>query len=137
MRRTSGNKEVNRKEVIRAVEDLKMIAKGTRGTASNCASAHRDHNFWVGHRLIGLLKSQAHVLSHCTDNQQSIRMPRRRHELDAASAEIEYHSIQNIDVGLASVASTGADLPEFERASKDSVARPLRWRCVMVRWVVT
>ena len=110
-----------------------MIAKGTRKGPPEIAQAPTALTiFWVGHCLIGLLRSQAHVLSHCTDNQQSIRMPGRRHELDAESAEIEYHGIQNIDVGLASVASTCADLPEFERASKDSVARPLRWRCVMV-----
>jgi hypothetical protein len=44
-----------------------------------------------------------------------------RHKLNAESAEIEHHGIQNINVGLASVASTGADLSEFERAAKDSV----------------
>jgi hypothetical protein len=42
-----------------------------------------------------------------------------RHKLNAESAEVEHYGIQNINVRLASVASTGADLSEFERAAKD------------------
>ena len=42
-------------------------------------------------------------------------------KLDAESAEIEHYSIENINVGLTSVASARADLSEFERAAKDPV----------------
>jgi hypothetical protein len=71
--------------------------------------------------LVSLVEGQAHVLSDGAGNQESIRMAWGRHKLNAESAEIEHYGIQNINVRLASVASTGADLSEFERAAKDPV----------------
>jgi len=46
----------------------------------------------------------------------------RRHKLNSESPEIEHYGVQNIDVRLASVTSTGAYLSEFERPPKDPVA---------------
>jgi hypothetical protein len=45
----------------------------------------------------------------------------RRHELNAEPAEIEDYGIQNIYVRLASIASAGTDLSEFERAAENPV----------------
>ena len=118
MRGTSRNEEVDRKDIVRAVENFRMIAKWTAGDRTG---AYRDHDFRIRHCLVGLFKSQAHVLSYGAGNQKSIRMARGCHKLNAESAEIEHYGIQNIDVRLASVASTGADLSEFERAAKDPV----------------
>ncbi len=55
MRGASRHKEVDGKEAIRAVENFRMIAKRTAG---DCTSAYRDHNFRVGHRVVGLLEAK-------------------------------------------------------------------------------
>lgn len=116
MRRTSRNEEIDRKDVGRSVENFRMIAKGA---ARDRTSAYRDDNFRVRHRLVGFLEGETHVLSHGAGNQKSIRMAWGRNELNPEPAEVVHDGIQNVNVRLASVASAGTDLSEFERASKD------------------
>jgi len=118
MRRASRNKEVDGKNLVCAVQHFGMIAEWT---ARNCTGADRYHDLGLRHCRVGLFESQAHVLSDGTGYQESVCVPRRRHKLNAEPAEIEYHSIQNIDVRLASIASARADLSEFERPPKDAV----------------
>ena len=83
MRRTSRNKEVDRKNLVCAVKNFGMIAKRPAG---NCTGSDRDNNLRLGHGLVGLLQSQAHVLSDGAGNQKSVRMAWRRHKLNAESA---------------------------------------------------
>lgn len=118
MRGTSRNKEVDWKNIVRAVENLRVIAEWT---ARDRASTDHYYNFRPRHRRIGLFKSQAHVLGDGTSNQKAVGMAWRCNELNAESAEIEHHGIQNINVRLASVTSAGADLSEFERSPEDPV----------------
>jgi hypothetical protein len=61
-------------------------------------------------------------LSDGTGNQKAIRMACGCNKLNPESAQVEHHGIQNINVRLASIASAGADLSEFERPPKDPVA---------------
>ena len=71
MRGTSGHEEVDRKQAVRAVENFRMIAKRT---SRNCTGAYRDHDFRIGHCLVGLFKSQSHVLSYGAGDQKSVRV---------------------------------------------------------------
>ena len=118
MRGASGNKEVDGKDLVCAVENFGMIAERT---ARNRTRADCYHDVGLRHRLIGLFESQAHVLSDGAGNQKPVRVSRRRYKLNPEPAEIKHYGIKDIDVGLASVASARADLSEFERASKDPI----------------
>lgn len=90
-------------------------------TARNCTSTYGYHNLGLWNCLVSLFESQAHVLRDGTGNQESVRMSRRRHKLNAEPAEVKHDGIQNIDVRLASIASARADLSEFQRATKYAV----------------
>ena len=118
MRGTSWNKEVHGKDLVCAIHNLGMI---TKRAARNRTSPDRYHNLGIRDCLVGLLESQAHVLSDGTSDQKSVSMPRRRHKLNPEPAEIEHYGIQNVDIRLASIASARADLSEFERPPKDAV----------------
>jgi len=118
MRRTSGNEEIDGYNLARTVENLGMVPERA---SRDRARADRDDYFRMGHGRVGLLEREVHVAGNGTGDQESVRMPRRRHELNAEASQVENNRIKNVNVSFASIAAAGADLSEFERTSENAV----------------
>jgi hypothetical protein len=95
-----------------------MIAEGT---SCDRARTDRNYNLGFGYRIVSLLERPAHVSGNWSRNQDTVRMARRRHELDAEASQIEYDCIQDVDIRFAAVATARADLPKLERTAKNAL----------------
>ena len=86
-------------------------AAGPRGyrerSAADRAGAHRDHEPGIGDRLVGLLQRRPHVRVDHPGDHDSVGVPRRGHELDAESCQVEDHVAERDQLGLAAAATAG------------------------------
>jgi hypothetical protein len=110
MRWTTRDIQIDTKHIIRAVQNVLVIAKWTTGDR---ARANCDYYLRIGYSVVSGLQRQAHVHRHWTGNQKAVRVPRRGYELNSEAAQIKYYCVQHVDVRFASIASARTDLPKL------------------------
>src|SRR6059036_94138 len=117
MGRAAGDIQIDRNHRISPIVDFRVI---NERPPRNRTGAYGDYEFRRRDSVVGLLERQPHVLRHGSRNEQPIRMPRGRDELNAKPPKIEHDGIEHVDVRLTRITATRADLPEFERAAKET-----------------
>ena len=85
MRRTAGDEQIHRQYGARAVVNLCVTDEWATG---NRASTHGNHDFRRGDSVVGFLERQFHVLGHWAGDEQTVRVARRRDELDSKPPQV-------------------------------------------------
>src|SRR2546425_11219925 len=117
MGRAAGDIHTDRDRRISPIVDFWVIDERP---PRNRTGTYGDHDFRRRDGVVGLLESEPHILRHGSRNEQPISMPRGRHELNAEAPKIEHNGIEHVDVCLTRITAASADLPEFERAAKET-----------------
>src|SRR5258708_37733001 len=116
MRWTPGDVEINGTHGGRAIQNL-WIAN--ERSASDGACPDGDGDFWFRHSSPGFPQGQFHAFRNAAGDQQSIRVAWGRHKLNAEPTEVPADCAENIRVGLAGIATTGAHLAQAQGTTKE------------------
>lgn len=116
MRRATGDVKVYRQDATGSIKDFRMIDVGTSGNGTRSNGNH-DLRCWNG--VIGLPQGKLHILRERSSNQETVGVSGRRDKLDPEAPQVKNEGVEHVDVGLARVAASSADLSELERSSEE------------------
>jgi len=111
MGRATGNVEVDGQEGPCAAVRLGVSDEGAAGDR---ATPHGDGYLGSGHGIPGLPESQFHVPGHRARDEYAVGMPGRGDDLYAEPAQVPAYGPEDVHVGLACVAASGAHDTQFQ-----------------------
>ena len=117
VRRAAGDEEIDRNNRSTTVVDFGVVEERP---AADRAGSDGDDQLRRRDRRVRVEQHRAHVLADRAGDDDAIRMTRRGDELNAEAAEIENDRTQDIQIRFTSIAATGTDLAELQRAAKQA-----------------
>jgi len=88
--------------------------------ACDGAGAGGDDDPRIRQGVVGFDEGALHVAADRAGDEQSVRMAGRGDKLDAKASEIPSDGSEDIDIGLAGAAASGAHLPQAQGASEEA-----------------
>jgi hypothetical protein len=116
MGRTAGDVEIDGNYRMNAMKDFRTPFKGT---SSNSAGPHSNHNLRIGDRFVGFFEGELHVFCNGACDDEAIGVSRRGNKLNPKTGEIKDHIIQGLKFEIAAVATPCANLSEFEGSTEE------------------